>query len=616
MRTTLEDLQGALNRDELIPHFQPIVDLRTGQIRGFEVLARWNHATHGPVLPQNLIELAEKNGLIGAVTQQVFGKAFAEAARAGGEFRLSVNVSPLQLSHSSLVLQIGTLGEDTGFPLDRLTIEITESALLRDIENAKGVAHGLKQLGCRLSLDDFGTGYSSLAHLHALPFDELKIDRSFVHQMTRKRESRKIVAAILGLAHSLGLHSVAEGIENEQQADMILWLGGEFGQGWHYGRPASFESMQQLTATPRRSVAAKIPHPGDDWAVSSLEAFPAHRLAQLQAIYDGAPVGLCFLDTQLRYVSVNRKLAEMNNLPVASHLGRTVQEIVPHFYPRIEPLLRRALSGEAISGVEVERPAAGSTPGRWMLCSYQPAFDEVDEVIGVSVSVLDNTANKLADDARRESEYTLQHMAELSRQVPWTMGSDGKDVQASSVWARQVAQDKVPNLGWLEAAHHDDLKLVINKFKKALNAGKPIDIEYRVEDPDGDWRWVRLRGSPRFAPDGSILRWYGSVEDVHERKSQEQEMREAKARMRNMLQSVPVAVVVDKASNQAVMLGIQPIPDDDWFEVTPAKADSEPARGPAASAHDKPAHETARRRSVTSAAKPRRKANQSNAPAP
>jgi PAS domain S-box-containing protein len=458
-------------------------------------------------------------------------------------------------------------------------------------------------MGCHLSLDDFGTGYSSLAHLHALPFDELKIDRAFVHQMTRKRESRKIVAAIIGLAHSLGLHSVAEGIENEEQADMLLRLGGEFGQGWYYGRPASVDVMHQLTAGTRRAAPARVPHPGDDWAVSSLEAFPAHRLPQLQAIYDGAPVGLCFLDTQLRYVSLNRKLAEMNALPVASHLGRTVQETIPHFYPHVEPLLRRALRGEAISSVEVERPGVDGAPSRWLMISYQPAFDEADEVIGVSISVVDNTANKLAEEARRESEYALQHIAELSRQVPWTMGSDGTDLQASSVWARQMAHDKLPNLGWLEAAHHEDLKGVIHTFKKALNGGHPIDIEYRVEDPDGGWKWVRLRGSPRFAADGSIVRWYGSVEDVHERKSQEEEMRQAQARMRDMLQTVPIAIVLDQGSNQAVMLGIQPVPDHDEPDHDPLDPEL-PEHG--TSVGDAPAREANRGSDVRKPAKARR----------
>jgi PAS domain S-box-containing protein len=606
MRTNLEDLHAALTRDELIPHFQSVVDLRTAQVCGFEVLARWAHPAKGAVLPENLIELAEHHDLIGAVSQQVFGKAFAAVAGSGSDLRLSINVSPFQLGDSCLPLQIGELAAKAGFPLNRLTIEITESALLRDLESAKRVAGDLKQLGCRLSLDDFGTGYSSLAHLQALCFDELKVDRTFVHQMTRTRESRKIVAAILGLAHSLGLHSVAEGIENGEQADMILWLGGEFGQGWHYGRPAAGDDMHRVTAVPRRKVRANLPHPGEDWAVSSLEAFPTHRLAQLQAIYDGAPVGLCFLDTQLHYVSLNRKLAEMNGLPVAAHLGRAIEEVIPDFYPRIEPSLRRALNGEAISGVEVEQPAPDGAPSRWMLCSYQPAFDEADEVIGVSISVMDNTANKLAEAARRESEYTLQHIAELSRQVPWTMASDGKEVETSSVWARQMVRDKVPNLGWLEAAHHEDLKIVIHTFKKALTSGKPMDIEYRVEHPDGDWKWVRLRGSPRFAPDGSILRWYGSVEDVHERKTQEEEMRRAKARVRDMLESVPVAVVFDQASKQAVMLGIQPIADDEPIEDGKSQIGHQPSPEPAGSAPD-PSRRKTGRTSARSAAKPRRR---------
>ena len=520
VNTTLTELSQALSDGELVPYFQPIVELRSGRLSGFEVLARWQHPIHGALLPENLIELAEANGLIAEVSRQIFTKAFSQVAAVAEPLRLSVNLSPVQLGYYDLVQQIEGMASSSGFPLNRLTIEITESALLSDLTRSQEIARELKQLGCRLSLDDFGTGYSSLAHLHALPFDELKIDRSFVSKMTNRRESRKIIAAIIGLGHSLGMCTVAEGIETEEQADMLLWLGSELGQGWHYGRPAPFHAICAMVAEPPRPAAAGLPGPGADWAVSSLEAYPTQRLAQLQAIYDGAPVGLCFLDRGLRYISINQRLAEMHGSSIASHLGKTVQEMLPETYPKLESYLLRALKGEAIAGYEVPLPRHGSEDAGWFLVSYQPAFDEADDVIGISISVMDITDQKQAREELQEREFQHRQLVELNQQIPWTMDAAGNDLQMSSKWVRTVSAtiDQTRNLGWLEALHPDDLKPTIRKMKIALRTGERIDMEYRVQSTDGEWRWMRSRGLPRFGPNGEITRWYGSVEDIHEKK--------------------------------------------------------------------------------------------------
>jgi len=556
MNVTLADLNRALANDELIPHFQPLVELRTGRLSGVEVLARWAHPIHGAFLPSNMIELAEANDLIAELARQVFTKAFSLVAAAHEPLRVSVNLSPVQLAYPRLTREIEEMAAGSGFSLNCLTIEITESALLSDLSRSLELANELKELGCRLSLDDFGTGYSSLAHLHALPFDELKIDRSFVSKMTKKRESRKIVAAIIGLGHSLGLSTVAEGIETEEQADMLLWLGSELGQGWHYGRPASFDAIRALVAAPPRPAAAGLLGPGQDWAVSSLEAFPSQRLAQLQAIYDGAPVGLCFLDRNLRYISLNQRLAEMNGASVAAHLGKTVREMIPELYPNVAPFLMRTLNGEAIAGVEVQRPKADSHEIGWILNSYQPAFDEADEVIGISISVMDITEQKRAKEELQESEFVQRHLVELNRQVPWVMDAKGNNLQISSRWVTAASADsgQTRNLGWLEALHVDDLKHTIRKMKKALSTGERIDMEYRVQNPQGEWRWMRSRGLPRLGPNGEIIRWYGSVEDIQEKKSADMEARRTEKAMRALLKAVPVAIIIEEGKQRAVRL--------------------------------------------------------------
>jgi PAS domain S-box-containing protein len=495
------------------------VELRTGRLVGFEVLARWNHPQHGLILPENFIRVAEENGLLPQLMKQILHKAFASGSLLPDPLTLAVNVSPAQLHDPGLPKQIHAAALAAGFPLKRLTVEITESALVGDLEAAQAVAGELKTMGCSLALDDFGTGYSSLAHLQALPFDVLKIDRSFISSMTKKRDSRKIVAAIVGLGHSLGLRTLAEGIETEEQSDMLLWLGCEYGQGWLYGKAVTADQVPGIVSTMLQPSRAGVPTPGDSWAVSNLEASPALHLSQLQAIYDGAPVGLCFLDRNFRYVSINRRLAEMNGASVAEHVGRTVAEMIPDAFAGYEPYLLRAMAGEAITSVEVPRPSPESgAPGRMTMASYQPAWDEADEVIGISIAVTDITALKQTEEALRESENHLQHLSETTQRVPWIMDKEGNSMRVSADWVRSADAGKaqVRNLGWLEALHIDDLEPTMRVMRNALLSGDSIDVKYRVRDLEGEWKWVRSRGAPRFGSNGEILRWYGTVEDTEQ----------------------------------------------------------------------------------------------------
>jgi len=233
---------------------------------------------------------------------------------------------------------------------------------------------------------------------------------------------------------------------------MLLRLDCKMGQGWLYGRPLPAGRIPQMVETEPWMRPASYSMDGNDGTVSSLEALPAQRLSQLQAIYDGAPVGLCFLDCNLRYVSINQRLADMSGAPVAAYLGRKVEEMVPQVFPAVEQYLRRALKGEAIHGVEFFRPANDpGERGATNLLSYQPALDEAGEVIGVSVVVTDITERKRAEDALRESEEHLRRMVDLNPEIPWAMDSEGNNLDVNSRWAELtgLTKEQTHNLvGW------------------------------------------------------------------------------------------------------------------------------------------------------------------------
>jgi diguanylate cyclase (GGDEF)-like protein len=241
------DLSQALGRGQLYVEYQPVVDLPSRRISGAEALVRWRHPVRGVVPPATFIPIAEETGLIEQIGRFVLNEACAQARawqQLGYRMRVAVNVSARQLLGGDFAEQVAEVLQSYALPAGQLCLELTESILMEDLLRISTALHALKGHGVRLSVDDFGTGYSSLSYLQRFPVDELKIDRTFVAGLGGA-DDRNLVAAVIGIAHALGLRVVAEGVENDKQLSQLIMLGCRSAQGYLLGRP---QSPADLTA--------------------------------------------------------------------------------------------------------------------------------------------------------------------------------------------------------------------------------------------------------------------------------------------------------------------------------------------------------------------------------
>lgn len=242
------DLRAALDRGQLEVHYQPIIELDSGRITGHEALMRWQHPERGEILPAQFIPIAEESGLIVSLGEWIIGEALCEVASWGGDTTIAINISPVQMRSPNLVATIQRALAASGISPDRLELEITEGALMRNSEANRAVLLKLREMGVRIALDDFGTGYSSLGYLRSFPFDRIKIDRCFVTDLVEQADSQAIVAAVTRLAAALGMRTTAEGVERIEQLDMLRKLGCSEAQGFVIARPVRAGDLEQEEA--------------------------------------------------------------------------------------------------------------------------------------------------------------------------------------------------------------------------------------------------------------------------------------------------------------------------------------------------------------------------------
>ncbi|GGD15574.1 GGDEF-domain containing protein [Franconibacter daqui] len=236
-RTLEHDMAMALVKKEFVVYYQPIVDSFSQEIYSYEALIRWVHPHKGLLSPDSFVPVAEKTGMINEMGKSVLEMACREAASWAVPAKISVNVSPVQLSSKAFVGIVLSILKETGLPADRLELEVTESSLFTESATPMNTLNKLRAMGVKISIDDFGTGYSSLSRLSRLAFDKIKIDKSFVHSISTQEDALNIIRLITGMAKSLNMKAVAEGVETEEQLNSLQALGCDFAQGYLFGKP-------------------------------------------------------------------------------------------------------------------------------------------------------------------------------------------------------------------------------------------------------------------------------------------------------------------------------------------------------------------------------------------
>jgi EAL domain-containing protein (putative c-di-GMP-specific phosphodiesterase class I) len=223
-----------------------VVDLRSNDVSGCEALLRWRHPVRGMISPEEFIPVAEETGLIDQLGEWVIHTACTEAATWPGDIRIAVNISPVQFRSHALALKVAAALAASGLPASRLELEITETVLIRDDAAALATLHQLRAIGVRIALDDFGTGYSSLSYLQRFPFDKIKIDRCFVNEIAEADGSSSIVQAVVNIAKARNMTTTAEGVETEQQKQLLHSLGCTEMQGFLFSPPRPADDIRRL----------------------------------------------------------------------------------------------------------------------------------------------------------------------------------------------------------------------------------------------------------------------------------------------------------------------------------------------------------------------------------
>lgn len=365
-----ERLLQRIKRGEFHPFFQPIVSLEDQRVMGFEMLARHISPEGTITPPADFIPAMERTGLLDKLMLSLMVQGFRAAAAWPEQQFLSMNVSPSQLNGRYLTETIRNTALQARFDLCRLKIEITETALLNDIHTARTEIEALSEMGCKIAMDDFGTGYSSLAWLIQLPVNTLKIDSSFIRSMLDKKDSRKIISSVVGLGRSLDMDVIAEGVETDEQAEMLRGIGCLYAQGYLFGRPVSAaESGLMLTTATDKGFVRRV-------ARLSLD----QRAHQISSMYAVPGTSICFLDPELVIVDASDTFAERVGWTPHDLIHKYIYEVIPSQADKLLWLQEFRKKGLPYPPYEVVLPDGSSD-----LVMVTRVEDEAKELLGFCV---------------------------------------------------------------------------------------------------------------------------------------------------------------------------------------------------------------------------------------
>lgn len=536
-------LKHAIANGHVWPAFQPIVNIRTGAISSFEILARWSDPQAGDISPDIFIPRLEQHGLIAVLSEALLEQACRSAADWPGQFTLAFNISPFQLISEDLPCNLVEVIEKTCFPLGRVELEVTEGSLISDADVAYAILREINNSGIRIGIDDFGTGYSSLARLESFPFHKLKIDARFVHGIDTEAGKRRIAAAIIGLGQSLGITVVAEGVETEAEEAILRELGCDQGQGWLYGRGVASEQARCLLDD--REV---------DTITCPLDTSPFQRLHQLAKLYDQAPVGLCFVDLQYRHVRVNERFAEIHGLTVAQLEGRTIYEIM-------EGDLLEDVIGVMAEAINHDEPVTREyiLQGRNVRVLNSRVRDLAGDVIGFSVVAIDVTEENRLKEALARSKKQLRGELDFIEaflaSLPGIFYYYDHEMRLQR-WNRNnelvtgYSGAELQNISPLSFFAEEEKKQVEQAMQDVLRHGQS-QVEAHLLTRDGQ-RIPYLFTGARFEHDGHAG-FVGTGTDISDSKRMEQALRDRTAALQAVIESLPDGLLLLDAKGNRIV---------------------------------------------------------------
>jgi PAS domain S-box-containing protein/diguanylate cyclase (GGDEF)-like protein len=467
------DLRQAIQQGQLVLHYQPQVDMRSGALVMVEALVRWHHPHRGLLPPGEFIPLAEQTRLIGLLSRFVMRAALEQCRDwelEGLDIPVAVNLSVHDLEDPELPAQVADLLATCGVSPDRLCVEITESALLTAPERARQILGGLRALGVRTSIDDFGTGYSSLAYLKDLPLDELKIDRSFVKDMANDAGARAIVRAVIDLAHELGLRALAEGVEDRETREVLASLGCDIAQGYYFSPPITADHlMDWATRGPDRGLDEGTRAVVEDQSrkrsrkrqerLSAEEEFLARKRAEealrvsearYRTVVDNIKDVIFLVDDKSCWAYLNPAWEDVTGFSCGETLGRACLELV---HPEDREIPLNAFLGVAARTAEScrfeLRFLTRSGEYRSVDAFATTVLDSAGRMVGAYGTLSDITDRKQAEDRRRTLEQSgkLRALGQLASGVAHDLNQSlGLIAGYGNIAMRALDQQK-PDLG-------------------------------------------------------------------------------------------------------------------------------------------------------------------------